>query len=486
MCLRSACLAASIVACSGSTRAKADTAGCDAVDPLERGPRALPSTWRHLASADQLTGAGSVELEDCVAHHRASVHVRRASRPRPRRRRGCPAGARMRRARRRSPRSGQDRERCRPTRPEPPHPRAAWASVQLFTGADVESPVGRCPRPATGTPRSRRWPPRRCGRCRPEKLRRQLARVAERSPFYARKFADAGVDAARSATSTTSPRRRSPRSRSYARARSRAPRWARTPAVPMGEVIRVHSSSGTTGRPSYVGITRDDRDALDRDREPRLLHWRGSAPRTSSSTASGSGSSSAACRSRTGSRTSAPRSCRSGPAPPRGSSPASSTSAAPSSPARRPTRTISPSTPASGWRRIRATLGCAGSCSGPSRAGGPGGPRTNRRCLRGLRHRGARQRRHLPGLRRHLRRARRQPLRRARPDRARADRPRQRQRARHGRTGRRGSWWPPTSSATACRWCASGRATGSSSRRPRARAGARGHGSAASAARTTC
>ena len=42
----------------------------DAVDPLERGLGELDRG--HLAAADQLPGAGRVELEDCVAHHRAS------------------------------------------------------------------------------------------------------------------------------------------------------------------------------------------------------------------------------------------------------------------------------------------------------------------------------------------------------------------------------------------------------------------------------
>src|SRR5579884_157788 len=31
-------------------------------------------------------------------------------------------------------------------------------------------------------------------------------------------------------------------------------------AVPMSRVVRIHSSSGTTGRPGYAGITRHDRD----------------------------------------------------------------------------------------------------------------------------------------------------------------------------------------------------------------------------------
>ena len=42
----------------------------DAGDPLEGGLGELDRG--HLAAAEELTGAGGVELEDCVAHHRAS------------------------------------------------------------------------------------------------------------------------------------------------------------------------------------------------------------------------------------------------------------------------------------------------------------------------------------------------------------------------------------------------------------------------------
>src|ERR671933_134132 len=63
------------------------------------------------------------------------------------------------------------------------------------------------------------------------RLREQLAYVYAATPFYARKFDAAGFD--------PSP-------------------VGEHQAVALREVIRVHSSSGTTGRPSYVGVTRAD------------------------------------------------------------------------------------------------------------------------------------------------------------------------------------------------------------------------------------
>lgn len=92
------------------------------------------------------------------------------------------------------------------------------------------------------------------------KLRGQLAAVSERSPFYARKFAEAGfepgsvrsVDDLAGAPFTEKQELRD--------SQLRAPPLGEHAAVPLADVIRVHSSSGTTGQPSYIGITRADRE----------------------------------------------------------------------------------------------------------------------------------------------------------------------------------------------------------------------------------
>lgn len=90
-----------------------------------------------------------------------------------------------------------------------------------------------------------------------ERLREQLASLAHRSPFYADLWKAEGFDPHRmdalagfDAPFTTKEMLRD--------SQLDAPPLGRHAAVPMSEVVRVHASSGTTGRPSYIGITRRD------------------------------------------------------------------------------------------------------------------------------------------------------------------------------------------------------------------------------------
>lgn len=92
-----------------------------------------------------------------------------------------------------------------------------------------------------------------------ERLRAQLAYVAEHSPFYAELWAASGFDPLKvdslegfDAPFTTKDALRE--------SQVEGPPLGRHAAVAMSEVVRVHASSGTTGRPSYVGITRRDCD----------------------------------------------------------------------------------------------------------------------------------------------------------------------------------------------------------------------------------
>ncbi|MGI8682871.1 MAG: phenylacetate--CoA ligase family protein [Mycobacteriales bacterium] len=90
-----------------------------------------------------------------------------------------------------------------------------------------------------------------------ERLQAQLTYVDTHSPFYADKWRSAGFEPGRvqslpgfDAPLTTKEELRD--------SQLAAPPLGRHAAVPMDRVVRVHSSSGTTGRPSYVGITRQD------------------------------------------------------------------------------------------------------------------------------------------------------------------------------------------------------------------------------------
>jgi phenylacetate-CoA ligase len=84
------------------------------------------------------------------------------------------------------------------------------------------------------------------------RLRESLARAA-RTPFYARAFAEAGVDPAK--VESLDDLRRFPFTvkddlrRNYPLGLL---------AVPRAEVARIHGSSGTTGRPTFVAYTRKD------------------------------------------------------------------------------------------------------------------------------------------------------------------------------------------------------------------------------------
>ncbi len=92
------------------------------------------------------------------------------------------------------------------------------------------------------------------------KLSRQLSHVYENSPFYRRKFDLAGVNPAGIRTLDDLVHAPFTVKDELRESQLAAPPLGEHACVPMEKVIRIHSSSGTTGRPSYVGITRRDRD----------------------------------------------------------------------------------------------------------------------------------------------------------------------------------------------------------------------------------
>ncbi len=94
-----------------------------------------------------------------------------------------------------------------------------------------------------------------------EKLRRQMAYNYERSAFYRRKFDAAGFQPGDIRTLDDLAQLPFTTKEELRDSQIEHPPLGAHAAVPMEQVIRVHSSSGTTGRPSYVGITRHDRDS---------------------------------------------------------------------------------------------------------------------------------------------------------------------------------------------------------------------------------
>ena len=103
------------------------------------------------------------------------------------------------------------------------------------------------------------------------RYRAQIGYLFERSPFYRAKlaaagFADAasvgGLDAIAALPLTEKDELRASRSAAH-------PIGAHL-AAPMAEVVRIYSTSGTTGTPSYIPLTRGRSRRLDRDLQPLL------------------------------------------------------------------------------------------------------------------------------------------------------------------------------------------------------------------------
>ncbi len=89
-------------------------------------------------------------------------------------------------------------------------------------------------------------------------LRDQLFQLPARSPFYADLFAEHGVRAAALETLEDLTRFPLTTKQMLRDSQAVAPPLGRHAGVTMSEVVRVHASTGTTGAPSWVGVTRRD------------------------------------------------------------------------------------------------------------------------------------------------------------------------------------------------------------------------------------
>jgi len=93
-----------------------------------------------------------------------------------------------------------------------------------------------------------------------DRLRRQMAYNYEYSTFYRRRFDANGINPADIRTIDDLARLPFTTKEELRDSQIERPPLGLHAAAQMEDVIRIHSSSGTTGRPSYVGITRHDRD----------------------------------------------------------------------------------------------------------------------------------------------------------------------------------------------------------------------------------
>jgi phenylacetate-CoA ligase len=90
------------------------------------------------------------------------------------------------------------------------------------------------------------------------RLREQLRHASARSPFYRRKFKEAGVDARRLRTLEDLERLPFTTKDELKENQAAHPPWGDVLAVPLADVLRVHLTSATTGRPLAFLDTRED------------------------------------------------------------------------------------------------------------------------------------------------------------------------------------------------------------------------------------
>lgn len=91
-----------------------------------------------------------------------------------------------------------------------------------------------------------------------ERLRRQLAYVAAHSGFYREKFASAGVDTTRVRSTADLAGLPFTEKSELRESQLALPPFGHHIACAPDEVRRVYSTSGTTGRPTYIGLTARD------------------------------------------------------------------------------------------------------------------------------------------------------------------------------------------------------------------------------------
>lgn len=91
-----------------------------------------------------------------------------------------------------------------------------------------------------------------------EKLRKQIQYVYEKSTFYQEKFKKAGLVPGDIRSAQDLKKIPFTTKEELKESQSQHPPLGFHMAVPMDKIIRIHSSSGTTGHPSFVGITKHD------------------------------------------------------------------------------------------------------------------------------------------------------------------------------------------------------------------------------------
>jgi phenylacetate-CoA ligase len=98
------------------------------------------------------------------------------------------------------------------------------------------------------------------GKVQEKALLRELDYVWQNSPFYQEKFRDEGIELSDIKRLDDLKKLPFTEKHQIRESLSAAPPLGKHAAVDMGKVIRVYSTSGTTGNPTYIGLTSHDRD----------------------------------------------------------------------------------------------------------------------------------------------------------------------------------------------------------------------------------
>lgn len=114
-------------------------------------------------------------------------------------------------------------------------------------------------------------------RIKQEKLVAQLGYLARHSPFYQRKLAAAGADPGRVRRLDDLPALPFTEKAELRASLAEAPPLGHHRAAPLDAVVQIQASSGTTGSPAYVGLTRRDQYAW-QEMGARCLYAHGIRP----------------------------------------------------------------------------------------------------------------------------------------------------------------------------------------------------------------
>lgn len=91
-----------------------------------------------------------------------------------------------------------------------------------------------------------------------KKLAQQLAYVHAKSPFYRRKFEQANIDPARIASISDLPSIPFTSKDELRQTQAEIGGLGGHQCAPMSEIVRIQGTSGTTGKPLFIGLTRND------------------------------------------------------------------------------------------------------------------------------------------------------------------------------------------------------------------------------------